>query len=100
RTIWDGNQIVAELRSYAGAETEYTPGSFLGTVRYTHAGGIDEPLAVWKLDIGGIAPHSSWHGTYEAGTPVDASSSNVSWPGRGRDAFYASDARMSVIEPT
>ncbi|HEY9230162.1 MAG TPA: RHS repeat-associated core domain-containing protein [Gemmatimonadaceae bacterium] len=101
RTIWDGDQMLMELRArtVAGEEpAEMVPGSFYGTVRYTHAGGIDEPLALWKLDKGGIIPHRSWRGTYEAGTGVDLSALGVTWPGKARDIFQAPDARLVAIE--
>jgi RHS repeat-associated protein len=98
RTIWDGDQVLAELRSLATSELDYDLGSFYGTVRYTHGGGIDEPLALWKLDVGGIVPHRSWRGTYEAGTPIDGTSSNVNWPARTQDVFFSSDARVDAIQ--
>ncbi len=99
RTVWDGDQVLMELRTGAYGDAEYANGAFYGTVRNTHAGGIDEPLAVWKLGVGGTVPHLSWRGTYEAGTPLNGAS-GVSWPARGRDAFFASDLRTTQIEPS
>jgi RHS repeat-associated protein len=103
RFIWDGDQILTELRSdgRSTSESEATFGnSFLGAVRYTHGGGLDEPLAVWKSDVGGIVPHRSWRGTYEAGTGIDGSSLNVNWPSRTKDLFFAPDTRVTAIQPS
>lgn len=100
RTIWDGDQILMQLRSPAGSETEVGSGTFQGAVRYTHGGGIDEPLAIWKDGVGGVVPHRSWRGTYEAGTPIDQSSRNVTWPARTQDVFHAPDVRLDPIPPS
>ena len=100
RTIWDGDQVLMELRTPAGSEVEYTWGNFTGAVRYTHGSGIDEPLAVWKDEVGGLVPHRSWRGTYEAGTPIDQSSGNVTWPAQTQDVFHAPDARFDPIQPS
>lgn len=138
RTIWDGDQVLMEMRNDnvrhvadthpncgpdddhltnpnctqdaflpyytqdgADLETEYTSGSFAGRVRYTHAGGIDEPLAVWKSGIEvGIVPHRSWRGVYEAGSYLGASSVGLTWPGRNVDAFHAIDDRLAPIQAT
>ena len=98
RTIWDGDQVLMELRSPAGSEQEYAWGNYMGSVKYTHGAGIDEPLVVWKLEVGGVVPHRSWRGTYEAGTPIDQSSGNVTWPALTRDVFHAPDARVDPIQ--
>ena len=100
RTIWDGDQILAEVRSSVDSESDAQGGAFYGAVRYTHGGGIDEPLAVWKSDLGGVIPHRTWRGTYEAGTPIDPNGTNVSWPARAQDVFFAADIRVTPIEPT
>src|SRR5207248_6046800 len=73
-TMWDGDQIATEFRTGADVESDYpASGNFFGSVRYTHGGGLDQPLAVWKSGIGGIVPHRSWRGTYEDGTGVSGS---------------------------
>ena len=100
RTIWDGDQILMQLRSPAGSETEVGSGNFQGAVRYTHGGGIDEPLAIWKDNVGGLVPHRSWRGTYEDGTPIDQNSRNVTWPARTQDVFHAPDVRLDPIQPS
>jgi RHS repeat-associated protein len=103
RVIWDGDQILTELRSdgRSTSEAELTFGNdFLGAVRYTHGADLDEPLAVWKTDVGGLVPHRSWRGTYEAGSGLDGSSLNVNWPSRTRDLFFAPDVRLDTIQAT
>lgn len=78
RTIWDGDQILVELKAdvppaATGEDVEVTAtgGAFAGAVRYTHAGGIDEPLALWKVGYGGLVPHRSWREMYEAVSNID-----------------------------
>jgi RHS repeat-associated protein len=84
----------------AALETEWSGGNFAGAVRYTHAGGLDEPLAIWKTGFTvGIIPHRSWRGMYEAGSFLGQSSENIAWPGRDRDAFMAPDARFTPTAP-
>jgi RHS repeat-associated protein len=100
RTIWDGDQILAEIRTPAWIESDNPSGAFFGVVRYTHGSGIDQPLAIWKADFGGTIPHRSWRGLYEAGTPIDANTHGVSWPARTQDVFFAPDVRVAPIEPT
>jgi RHS repeat-associated protein len=87
----------------AGAqlETEYSGGAFAGAVRYTHAMGIDDPVALWKSDLtAGIVPHRSWRGVFEAGSYIGTPNTGVNWPARNQDAFHASDSRLTPIQPT
>jgi RHS repeat-associated protein len=110
RTVWDGDQLLMEIRS-AGAtnesvftmETVYGAPTSSGTnafpfgrVRYVHAGGIDQPLAVVRYGMTGsgtsdpyvMFPHANWRGQYESGHKSDgtfcyASSGcfEIAWPG-------------------
>jgi RHS repeat-associated protein len=50
--------------------------------------------------VGGIVPHRSWRGTYEAGTGIDGSTLNVNWPARTKDLFFAPDTRVTPIQPS
>lgn len=85
RTIWDGSQVLGEIRTFGRdtatvAEMESdTPTDYTGTavhfgrVRYTHALGIDRPLAVHKQpasvsSIATVYPHDDWRGLYAAGS--------------------------------
>ena len=57
-----------------------------GTVIYTHAGGIDQPLSAIKDGVA-IMPHANWRGQYAVGT---GESGQALWtggcrrPGRGK----------------
>jgi RHS repeat-associated protein len=73
RTIWDGDQIVAEVRipgdSSLGAMLEQdTPEGtpHQGIVRYLHAGGIDQPLALWKDQL--FELYADWRGAFVQAT--------------------------------
>jgi RHS repeat-associated protein len=84
RTVWDGDQVLMELRSSGGtADTLFLDGDgaardsisrpLFGVVTYLHAQGIDQPLGVlkkyadvetWKY----VTPHANWRGEYSNGT--------------------------------
>jgi RHS repeat-associated protein len=83
RTVWDGDQVLYEIRRpMASAETEtgVVPDGTLhphqyGRVGYTHGGGLDKPLAIYRMDYDTmfpaaqlLAPHTDARGAYEAGT--------------------------------
>jgi RHS repeat-associated protein len=114
RFVWWGDQLLWEMKSPQGT---YPPEAG-GTVSYTHAGGIDRPLAIWKSDVGTIIPHENWRGqmarstfgmrTAElAGTigmNADCTSSQpqngcvrVQWPGWNTSAWHEGTARPETI---
>jgi len=108
RTIYDGDQVLAELRypnsageqdtgpdsanaaaiaakadrPYTWQNHEYGAANTSdwaqnGRVLYMHAGGIDRPLGLIRMDYSHdfpepvtIVPHASWRGTYEQATIV------------------------------
>ncbi len=108
RTVWDGDQILYEIRSSGqtgvnpihmelegGAQTGEDVNLF-GIVAYAHAEGIDQPVGVLKQgasSVGGsgtwhyLTPHANYQGVWSYGT--DASGSNCisvgancpAWPG-------------------
>ena len=104
RFIWDGDQLVAESRGN-GAQTQSEAslnqnggtGLLQGWARYTHAGGIDEPLAVWGSNVEsyGVVPHFSWRGNVEAGSDIttgallENGSTPWIWPTRYKDIYLA-----------
>jgi RHS repeat-associated protein len=64
-------------------------------VGYTHAGGIDRPLVVWK-GIGAtptevVVPHANWRGVYGKGTTSSGATSTVpiEWPGFKTTAYHS-----------
>jgi RHS repeat-associated protein len=114
RFVWDGDQLIAESRGN-GADTQSETalnqdggtGLLQGWVRYTHAGGIDEPLAVWRSEVNGIVPHFSWRGNVEAGSDIttgallEGGSTPWIWPTRYKDINLAPETRGGTIpDPT
>jgi RHS repeat-associated protein len=105
RYVWDGDQLLAELRSvgFAGAgnatlELTTAPSGavFFGRVRYVHATGIDDPVLVHKDGATAFVPHRSGRGTYEAGTALGgAEVTGYHWPQRYAGVYHAPDARVS-----
>jgi RHS repeat-associated protein len=69
RTIWDGDQVIADIRE----TIEYTPGwgRHYGRAIYAHAGGIDQPSEVVRLDGDAdfvVIPHRNWQGAVDVVT--------------------------------
>lgn len=115
RYVWDGDQLVAEFRDPGSNDqpeenlnASGTFGNFTGMVRYTHAGGIDEPLAVWGGSSApyGVVPHLSWRGNYEAGSDIqtgallEGGSTPWIWPTRYKDINLAPEIRSFIPDPT
>ena len=106
RYVWDGDQLLYELRADGSEsqtadalESPTSSGSFLGSVRYLHAGDIDSPLAIYSNTLGWVVPHKSWRGVYEdASSLAGASESQIAWPSRNVDAYSAPDQRRPVIQ--
>lgn len=81
RTIWDGDQLLYEIRTPSPTAGGDTPagGSYnaYGRVLYLHGGGIDAPLAITRMSLNGqpaevtLAPHADWQGAYIGGTLMD-----------------------------
>ncbi len=93
RTVWDGDQVLYEIRakgddsaSTVDEENDFFDGGsannydvVLGRVGYVHAGGMDQPIAVYRMGLYGqpspvaVAPHANWQGAYEVGSVVGGS---------------------------
>ncbi len=72
RTVWDGDQVLWDIRATADTVGESSEGyptgsTFTGRVGYTHAGGIDTPLEI-NTPSGVVLPIADWRGQYAAGT--------------------------------
>jgi RHS repeat-associated protein len=88
RTVYDGDQVLAELRSSGRPSTDtllldhletadsYDNGDLLGMVLYAHGPGIDQPVHVLKhtpqwyggsAQWGSITPLTDWNGEYAYG---------------------------------
>ena len=93
RTVWDGDQVLYELRtdgadnlSLAQLDLLVGVGTSLGKAGYVHAGGIDKPL----VTMDGRVPHYNWRGLAESsswtdGTPADCAlqapnCTTIAWP--------------------
>jgi RHS repeat-associated protein len=74
RTVWDGDQILYEIRADGGnvsaatLENDNSTGAQFGRVGYTHGAGIDQPLEIIRI---GFTPNvdasygiSTWNGPY------------------------------------
>jgi RHS repeat-associated protein len=111
RFIWDGDQLLTELRDYGWwGEDPYTlngngssTGAFYGQAAYVYALGLfgpDTPLLV-SGNIGTIVPQANWRGNYEDGTATDGSdvsgSTSYPWPGQRTGMYLAPDARIAPI---
>src|SRR5690606_23724880 len=88
RTVWDGDQLLAEIRApgdsasaASGAIESDSPsypsllgGYPFGRVTYVHGVGIDAPLAVTREGLAGtsgglsVYPHGNWRGEYSDGS--------------------------------
>jgi len=88
RTVWDGDQIIAEQRS-SGLDSVTGGAPNFGTVRYVHLLGLDAPVAI--LDnrfTDARVIHYNWRGLAEAsswsnGNPADlelGAGVKVAWP--------------------
>jgi RHS repeat-associated protein len=101
RTVWDGAQMLYEIRATPGLSYVDTPSSgtlgAYGRVLYTQGGGIDQPLAVTRLGLEGqpaavtLSLHAGWQGevvgaTLTSGAPQAGCSGSsgcpqVAWAG-------------------
>jgi RHS repeat-associated protein len=86
RFVWDGDQILWELRQGGSGDTKNPSGSpytgQTGNVGYVHAGGIDAPLGMTR-NGSAIVLHQNWRGLYVAATDSagDDVGTDIPWPG-------------------
>jgi len=109
RLVWDGDQILYELRAPGGdtltttqlnATPPYTGADHeqYGVVAYTHGPGIDAPLDVIRMEYGTwgdveltVVPHTNWRGEYGAGSDTTGTvltNIDFQWPADFRGAFH------------
>jgi RHS repeat-associated protein len=120
RFVWDGDQILAEIRGDASEQWMSTElendkpvaGGQYGRVLYVHAGGIDAPLAIIRMgdtDVGeAILPIANWRGTFVTGTdvtgrklcdaPAAGNPCEVTWPGGYSSAFYTRGLPLARVQ--
>ena len=111
RTVWDGDQVLAEIRAPGGDEvassawesdspsyTTLSGGTVYGRVTYTHALGalgIDAPVAVTRTGLSEgvrlVFPHANWRGEVASGSVPSSGDPcghgaavcpAITWPGR------------------
>jgi RHS repeat-associated protein len=103
RYVWDGDQILWELRAPGGTydpldDTPPYGGDYkqFGRVGYTQGPGLDSPLDLARLDYNGttrmVLPRKNWRGAYDAGTDTTGtvlSEWDIQFPASYRDAFHS-----------
>jgi len=111
RTVWDGDQVLAEIRAPGGDEvassawesdspsyTTLSGGTVYGRVTYTHALGaldMDAPVAVTRTGLSEgvrlVFPHANWRGEVASGSVPSSGDPcghgaavcpAITWPGR------------------
>lgn len=113
RFIWDGDQLVAEVRREGGdglpagaLNSDNDSGDYYGKVLYVHGGEIDQPLAIIRKSHPSesfVVPHADYRGTYLDGTdenrnrvscaPYSYGCVNIDWPGWYRRTYHDSAER-------
>jgi RHS repeat-associated protein len=115
RIVWDGDQMLFEIRGPGGAvqtwelENDQASGPQHGRVAYTHGPGIDAPLDIIRSGWSGggafaVVPIANWRGNYIGGTDATGAALPcqpgciIAWPGTLYSAFFlktASSARLN-----
>jgi RHS repeat-associated protein len=80
RFIWDGDEILYEIRAPMEQDTGFVVGmgngmGMYGRVLYTHGGTLDRPLAITRVNydtlfppVQVVFPHTDWRGQFDQGT--------------------------------
>ncbi|NIM50979.1 MAG: hypothetical protein GTN78_24585, partial [Gemmatimonadales bacterium] len=105
RFVWDGDQVLYELRYPGGddlspAALDWKPPRSAspyvqhGTVGYSHGPGIDRPLDLIRQDYYGadltLLPHVNWRGHFDFGTDTVGyqTTADVDWPAPYRRTYH------------
>jgi RHS repeat-associated protein len=99
RTVWDGDQILIEMRSpvddTTGALQENDSSSiddYYGRVVYVHGAGIDAPLALYK-GSSEVLLYTNWRGQFDKGTclaePCANRDGQITFPAAGASSYGA-----------
>ena len=91
RFVWDGSQILAEVRATdaSNAAAGGPAGPQTGRIVYVHPGGVDAPAGMVRNGVP-YALHANWRGLYAFATDSlgrKAEESTVEWPANNRRAF-------------
>jgi RHS repeat-associated protein len=111
RFVWAGDNILWEMRGPGASteaadrlEQEYAMRVEYGIVGYTHAGGVDRPLATYKTNGGNagavVVPHMNWRGLFSLGTNPSggASTTPVEWPGFRTTANHSMGETQAITK--
>ena len=106
RYVWDGDQLLHELKAngahsltQSALQHESSSGRHTGKVLYTHGGGLDQPLGVYREGYANeygwagiflVVPHVNWRGRFDAGTYPAGVAAGVDdrWPGEDDRVFH------------
>ena len=91
RFVWDGSQILAEVRATdaSNAAAGGPAGTQTGRIVYVHPGGVDAPAGMVRNGVP-YALHANWRGLYAFATNSlgrKAHADDVEWPANNRRAF-------------
>ena len=107
RTVWDGNQLLYEIRTDGGPnaspltlENDGPSGVDYGVVGYVHGYGIDEPLAIDKGNWMSVIPFADWRGHFDGGLCGTAicTSAQIKFP--QRNLFGAANSVANAPAPS
>ena len=101
RTVWDGDQVLWEIRAADLPDQDDAQGTNAGRVGYTH-GGLDAPLSMYRVNyLGGqantLVMHLNWRGlpdwaTFPASLGDTVSGtlhiSSIDFPAKDYDAYF------------
>jgi hypothetical protein len=108
RFVWDGDQLLWELRQPdAGDAQNPTGGDYTGKIGHIHAAEIDGPLSM-RRNGAAITLHRDWRGSYAFGTdangdqvgchPIrESGCDEISWPANSWYAFHNKDERETPL---
>ena len=97
RFVWDGSQILAEVRATdaSNAAAGGPAGPQTGRIVYVHPGGVDAPAGMVRNGVP-HALHANWRGLYAFATNSlgrKAHTDDVEWPANNRRAFLGRSDR-------
>ena len=101
RFVWDGSQILAEVRATdaSNAAAGGPAGPQTGRIVYVHPGGVDAPAGMVRNGVP-YALHANWRGLYAFATDSlgrKAEESTVEWPANNRRAFLGRADRRDWV---
>ncbi|HEX8208797.1 MAG TPA: RHS repeat-associated core domain-containing protein [Longimicrobium sp.] len=94
RYVWDGDQVLYEVRSPDESDhpTDSPSSAAYGRAGYTHGGVIDAPLDLIRMGHAGdtatvVVPHRTALGRHDRGARIAGPDVAINWPGAHWNAF-------------